>query len=64
MSEWLRKIVGKEGGTLDCDDRWLCIQYPRLALLRQFLREDGAVLISLDDNEVHHPTILLCAHRA
>ena len=25
--------------------------YPRLALLRQFLREDGAIFISIDDNE-------------
>jgi site-specific DNA-methyltransferase (adenine-specific)/adenine-specific DNA-methyltransferase len=24
-----------------------------LALLRQFLREDGAIFISLDDNEIH-----------
>lgn len=26
--------------------------YPRLALLRQFLREDGSIFISLDDNEI------------
>ena len=26
--------------------------YPRLALLRQFLREDGAIFVSLDDNEI------------
>ena len=26
--------------------------YPRLSLLRQFLREDGAIFISIDDNEV------------
>ncbi len=52
MREWLGKIVGKEGETLDRHDRWLCMMYPRLALLRQFLREDGAIFISLDDNEV------------
>ena len=28
------------------------MMYPRLALLRQFLREDGAIFISLDDTEV------------
>jgi site-specific DNA-methyltransferase (adenine-specific)/adenine-specific DNA-methyltransferase len=28
------------------------MMYPRLALLRQFLREDGAIFISIDDNEV------------
>jgi site-specific DNA-methyltransferase (adenine-specific)/adenine-specific DNA-methyltransferase len=53
MREWLGKVVGKEGETLDRHDRWLCMMYPRLALLRQFLREDGAIFISLDDSEVH-----------
>jgi adenine-specific DNA-methyltransferase len=52
IREWLGKVVGKEGETLDRHDRWLCLMYPRLALLRQFLREDGAIFISLDDNEV------------
>ncbi len=53
MREWLGETVGKEGETLDRHDRWLCMMYPRLALLRQFLREDGAIFISLDDNEIH-----------
>ncbi len=52
IREWLEKVVGKEGETLDRHDRWLCMMYPRLALLRQFLREDGAIFISIDDNEV------------
>jgi site-specific DNA-methyltransferase (adenine-specific)/adenine-specific DNA-methyltransferase len=26
--------------------------YPRLVLLKQFLREDGAIFVSIDDNEV------------
>jgi len=52
IREWLGKVVGKEGETLDRHDRWLCMVYPRLALLRQFLREDGAIFISIDDNEV------------
>jgi len=51
IREWLGKVVGKEGETLDRHDRWLCMMYPRLALLRQFLREDGAILISIDDFE-------------
>lgn len=52
IRKWLGQVVGKEGETLDRHDRWLCMMYPRLALLRQFLREDGAVFISIDDNEV------------
>ncbi|MBN8418954.1 MAG: site-specific DNA-methyltransferase [Verrucomicrobia bacterium] len=52
ITEWLGKVVGKEGETLDRHDRWLCMMYPRLALLREFLREDGSIFISLDDNEI------------
>jgi site-specific DNA-methyltransferase (adenine-specific)/adenine-specific DNA-methyltransferase len=52
IKKWLGEVVGKEGETLDRHDRWLCMMYPRLLLLKQFLREDGAIFISIDDNEV------------
>jgi adenine specific DNA methylase Mod len=51
IREWLGKVVGKEGETLDRHDRWLCMMYPRLALLRQFLSEDGVIIVSIDHNE-------------
>ena len=31
--------------------KWLNMMYPRLALLRDFLREDGSIWISIDDDE-------------
>ncbi|HMT93749.1 site-specific DNA-methyltransferase [uncultured Thiothrix sp.] len=52
IRRWLGETVGREGETLDRHDRWLCMMYPRLMLLKQFLREDGAIFISIDDNEV------------
>ncbi|GAA5165046.1 site-specific DNA-methyltransferase [Viridibacterium curvum] len=52
IRKWLGEAVGKEGETLDRHDRWLCMMYPRLVLLKQFLREDGAIFVSIDDNEV------------
>lgn len=52
IRRWLGEVVGKEGETLDRHDRWLCMMYPRLVLLKQFLREDGSIFISIDDNEV------------
>ena len=30
---------------------WLSMMYPRLELLREFLSDDGAIFISIDDNE-------------
>lgn len=53
IRKWLGEVVGKEGETLDRHDRWLCMMYPRLLLLKQFLREDGAIFVSIDDNELH-----------
>ncbi len=33
---------------------WLNMMYSRLLLARQLLREDGAIFISIDDNEIHN----------
>lgn len=54
IKKWLGEVVGKEGETLDRHDRWLCMMYPRLLLLKQFLTEDGVIFVSIDDNENHH----------
>lgn len=51
IRKWLGEVVGKEGETLDRHDRWLCMMYPRLLLLKQFLTEDGLIFVSIDDNE-------------
>lgn len=59
IRRWLGEVVGKEGETLDRHDRWLCMMYPRLVLLKQFLREDGAIFVSIDDNEVATLRLLL-----
>lgn len=33
---------------------WLSMMYPRLFLARQLLREDGAIFVSIDDNELQN----------
>lgn len=53
IHKWLGETVGREAEDLSRHDKWLCMMYPRLQLLKQFLREDGAIFISLDDNEIH-----------
>lgn len=59
IQRWLGDVVGKEGETLDRHDRWLCMMYPRLLLLKQFLRDDGVIFVSIDDNEVGHLRLLM-----
>lgn len=51
IRKWLGKYVGKEAEDLCRHDKWLCMMYPRLALLREFLRDDGVVFISINDIE-------------
>jgi site-specific DNA-methyltransferase (adenine-specific)/adenine-specific DNA-methyltransferase len=35
------------------------MMYPRLVLLKQFLAEDGAIFVSLDDNEISHLRLIM-----
>ncbi len=51
IRKWLGEVVGKEGEDLTRHDKWLCMMYPRLKLLHKLLAEDGAIFISIDDNE-------------
>lgn len=51
IKKWLGEVVGKEGEDLTRHDKWLCMMYPRLKLLQRLLSDDGAIFISIDDNE-------------
>ncbi|TDE07660.1 site-specific DNA-methyltransferase [Flavobacterium sandaracinum] len=51
IKKWLGKVVGKESEDLTRHDKWLCMMYPRLKLLHKLLAKDGAIFISIDDNE-------------
>lgn len=52
IKEWLAKTVGKEGEDLSRHDKWLCMMYPRIQLLRKFLTRDGVIFINIDENEI------------
>lgn len=51
IKKWLGQVVGKEAEDLTRHDKWLCMMYPRLKLLHKLLADDGAIFISIDDNE-------------
>ncbi len=57
MREWLGKTVDRDD--LTRHDKWCCMMLPRLKLLRELLRDDGAIFVSIDDNEVHHLRALM-----
>jgi len=54
FKEWIDQTVGKEGEDATRHDKWCCMMYPRLQLLKELLRDDGAIFISIDDTEVAH----------
>lgn len=51
MQDWLGRTVDRED--LTRHDKWLCMMFPRLRILRDLLAEDGSFWMTLDDNEVH-----------
>ncbi len=59
MREWLGKVVGGETEDLSRHDKWLCMMYPRLVVLRQFLHREGMIFVSIDDVELHHLRLLM-----
>ena len=38
--------------------QWLSMMLPRLQLLRELLREDGSIWVTLDDNEAHYMKVI------
>ena len=39
--------------------KWLCMMYPRLFLLKKILKDDGVIMISMDDFEIHTLRLLM-----
>jgi adenine specific DNA methylase Mod len=59
IKAWLGKLVKGEAEDLSRHDKWLCMMYPRLALLKDFLRQDGVILVSIDDFEAYRLRCLM-----
>ena len=51
IREWLNRVVGEESEDLTRHEKWLCMMYPRLSLLKQFLRDDGVLFAHIDEVE-------------
>ena len=59
MREWLKANGPVDGEDLERHDKWLCMMWPRLHLLRELLSDDGVIFVSIDDNEQHHLRMLM-----
>lgn len=65
FQKWLKETLSKDENDRNIDpddltrhDKWLCMMYPRLRLMQQLLSDDGAIFISIDDNEINNLKLL------
>ena len=59
MKEWLKGKSPVDGEDLERHDKWLCMMWPRLHLLRELLSDEGGIFISIDDNEIHRLRMMM-----
>ena len=59
MREWLKQNGPVDGEDLERHDKWLCMMWPRLHLLKELLADDGVIFVSIDNKEQHHLRMLL-----
>ncbi len=59
IKKWLNEVVGKEGEDLTRHDKWLCMMYPRLKILKKILSKDGLICMSIDEHELANSLFLM-----
>ena len=59
IRRWIGQVVGKEGEDFTRHDKWLCMMYPRLRLLKDLLARDGFIAVSINDVEASNLGLLL-----
>ncbi len=51
MQAWFAQNSPVDGEDLERHDKWLCMMWPRLHLLKELLADDGVIFVSIDDHE-------------
>ena len=59
LRQWFQTQSPVDGEDLERHDKWLCMLWPRLQLLKELLADDGVIFVSIDDNEQHHLRMLM-----
>ena len=59
MQTWLKNNSPVDGEDLERHDKWLCMMWPRLHILKELLSDDGAIFVSIDNNEQNHLRMLM-----
>ena len=59
MKAWFAENNPVDGEDLERHDKWLCMMWPRLHLLRELLSDDGVIFVSIDHHEQHHLRMMM-----
>ena len=59
LQAWLTAQHGIDSKDMERHDKWLCMMWPRLNLLRELLSDDGVIFVSIDAIEHHHLRMLM-----
>lgn len=60
MREWIKDSANPvDKDDLERHDKWLCMMWPRIQLLRELLSDDGILVVAIDDNEQHRLACLI-----
>ena len=59
MQRWLKENGPVDNEDMERHDKWLCMMWPRLHLLRELLSDNGGIIVSIDDNELHHLRLIM-----
>lgn len=59
FKEWIGNTVGKEDEDATRHDKWCCMMYPRLVLLKELLSDNGAIFVSIDENEMQNLRLMM-----
>ncbi len=59
MKAWFAENSPVDGEDLERHDKWLCMMWPRLHLLRELLSDDGVIFVSIDHHEQHHLRMMM-----
>ena len=59
MQAWFAQNSPVDGEDLERHDKWLCMMWTRLHLLRELLSDDGVIFVSIDHHEQHHLRMMM-----
>lgn len=60
MKEWLKKSANPvDKDDLERHDKWLCMMWPRINLLKELMSSRGSIWVTLDDHEPHRLRMLM-----